>query len=285
MSKNACPRSAERIQARKAVLRSTASAAGARVAVTRPLPNLVGEASTGADLRASSSTSTRPGLGSISPLVSCWQATRATDRRLRAGASRVRRGDADRYRTRLMILGDGMIKMMEPSSFRIRRPAELPKPWTTVDPKHSARNVANSLTRTAEALEEGSWWSVSKRYAEIKLSDNAPSRTSSVTPESSSSPRRASARRAQRRQRHASSASRQVSSVRLPCGLIPRKPSRRRFPRRRGYLVVDEHGSMLDDVRLVVGSCTVSFFGRTRRRHSDACGGSRADQGTQREGG
>lgn len=62
---------------------------------------------------------------------------------------------ADRYRSPVMILGDGILgQMMEPVVFPTEKPAEVPKPWATTGRRgQRGRNVVNSLYLAAEELE------------------------------------------------------------------------------------------------------------------------------------
>jgi 2-oxoglutarate ferredoxin oxidoreductase subunit alpha len=63
---------------------------------------------------------------------------------------------ADKYRTPVMVLGDGMIgQMMEPVEFVDRQPQTVEKPWAT-DGKQGKRepNIINSLFIDPQALED-----------------------------------------------------------------------------------------------------------------------------------
>jgi len=62
---------------------------------------------------------------------------------------------ADRYRSPVMILGDGILgQMMEPVVFPTEKPAEVAKPWATTGRQGTrGRNVVNSLYLAAEELE------------------------------------------------------------------------------------------------------------------------------------
>ena len=153
-----------------------AAAAGARAMTSSSSPgiSLKGEGISymaGADLPGVIINVQRggPGLGGIQPSqADYWQATRA----LGHGDFRVvvyapstvqEMADyaftafdvADRYRTPVMILADGMLgQMMEPVVMPEPRDERIEKPWATTGHKHQrAHNVVNSLYLTADELE------------------------------------------------------------------------------------------------------------------------------------
>ena len=267
-----------------------ASAAGARVMTSSSSPGISLKSEgisymAGADLPGVIVNIQRggPGLGSIQPSQSdYWQATRATGHGdfhvvVFAPSTVQEMSDlafaafdvADRYRTPVIILGDGMLgQMMEPVELPDPvDPAELPeKPWATVGHKHKrAHNVANSLYLTAEALEE---LVVERfeRYAEIERNEQRAESYLVDDAEIVLVAYGASARVA----RSAVNAARELG---IKAGLVrpitlwpyPAQALEATLSTAKGYLVVEMNmGQMLDDVRLVVeGRAPVSFFGRT----------------------
>lgn len=267
-----------------------ASAAGARVMTSSSSPGISLKSEgisymAGADLPGVIVNIQRggPGLGSIQPSQSdYWQATRATGHGdfhvvVFAPSTVQEMSDlafaafdvADKYRTPVMILGDGMLgQMMEPVELPDPvDPADLPeKPWATVGHKHKrAHNVANSLYLTAEALEE---LVVERfeRYAEIERNEQRAESYLVDDAEIVLVAYGASARVA----RSAVNAARESG---IKAGLVrpitlwpyPAEALKATFGTAKQYLVVEMNmGQMLDDVRLVVeGRAPVSFFGRT----------------------
>jgi 2-oxoglutarate ferredoxin oxidoreductase subunit alpha len=111
-----------------------------------------------------------PGLGSIQPAQSdYYQSTRGGGNGdyyhpVYAPASIQETVDlmqeafdvADKYRTPVMILGDGMIgQMMEPVEFFEREPLKVEKPWATNGTKGKRKpNIINSLFIDPQVLEE-----------------------------------------------------------------------------------------------------------------------------------
>lgn len=156
-----------------------ASAAGARVMTSSSSPGISLKSEgisymAGADLPAVIINIQRggPGLGGIQPSQSdYWQATKATGHGdfqiiVFAPSTVQEMADcayeafdvADKYRTPVMILGDGLLgQMMEPVALPEQRDlASLPaKPWATDGHKgQREHNVANSLYLTADKLEQ-----------------------------------------------------------------------------------------------------------------------------------
>ncbi len=153
-----------------------AAAAGARVMTSSSSPgiSLKGEGISymaGADLPGVIINVQRggPGLGGIQPSqADYWQATRALGHgdfhvvvfapstvQEMADYAFIAFDVADRYRTPVMILADGMLgQMMEPVAMPEPRESTIEKPWATNGHKHQrAHNVVNSLYLTADALE------------------------------------------------------------------------------------------------------------------------------------
>ena len=187
-----------------------------------------------------------PGLGGIQPSqADYWQATRA----LGHGDFRVvvyapstvqEMADyvysafdvADKYRTPVMILADGMLgQMMEPVVMPEPIDSLPEKPWATNGHKHRRpHNVVNSLYLTAEALED---LNVERyeRYAAIERDE----------------------------QRAESFMTDDADIVVVAFGASAR------VARSAAYLSVEMNmGQMVDDVRLTVaGRRPVDFYGRT----------------------
>lgn len=172
-----------------------ASAAGARVMTSSSSPGVALKAEgisymAGADLPGVIINIQRggPGLGGIQPSQSdYWQATRATGHGdfqlvVYAPSTVQEMADcvydafdvADKYRTPVMILGDGMLgQMMEPVELpEPKDPADLPeKPWATRGHKHQREhNVVNSLYLTASDLERTNFERF-ERYEQIKANE------------------------------------------------------------------------------------------------------------------
>lgn len=153
-----------------------ASAAGARAMTSSSSPGISLKSEgisymAGADLPGVIINVQRggPGLGGIQPSQSdYWQATRATGHGdfhliVLAPSTVQEMADysfkafdlADRYRTPVMVLADGMLgQMMEPVTLPERK-SELPaKPWATTGHRNKRfHNVVNSLYLTPEDLE------------------------------------------------------------------------------------------------------------------------------------
>ncbi len=265
-----------------------AAAAGARVMTSSSSPgiSLKGEGISymaGADLPGVIVNVQRggPGLGGIQPSQSdYWQATRA----LGHGDFRVvvyapstvqEMADyiyeafdvADRYRTPVMILADGMLgQMMEPVVMPEPKESLPEKPWATCGHRHErAHNVVNSLYLTAEALEDLNV----KRYERYAVIERDEQRAETFLTEDADIVVVAFGASA-RVSRSAVVAARERG---MKVGLIrpitlwpfPIKAIESTIPTARAYLSVEMNmGQMVDDVRLaVLGRHPVEFFGRT----------------------
>ena len=267
-----------------------AAAAGARVMTSSSSPgiSLKGEGISymaGADLPGVIINVQRggPGLGGIQPSqADYWQATRA----LGHGDFRVvvyapstvqEMADyvysafdvADKYRTPVMILADGMLgQMMEPVELPDPLdPADLPeKPWATSGHGHArAHNVVNSLYLTADALER---LNVERyeRYARIERDEQRAEAFMTDDADIVAVAFGASARVA----RSAVVAAREQG---IKAGLVrpitlwpfPVDAIEATVPSAKAYLSVEmSMGQMVDDVRLAVaGRRPVDFYGRT----------------------
>ncbi|MDO4290580.1 MAG: 3-methyl-2-oxobutanoate dehydrogenase subunit VorB [Eggerthellaceae bacterium] len=224
-----------------------------------------------------------PGLGSIQPSQSdYWQATRATGHGdfqivVFAPSTVQEMADlayeafdvADKYRTPVMILADGMLgQMMEPVVMPAERDlATLPeKPWAATGHRHKRfHNVINSLYLPAEDLEVLNIERY-KRYDVIKRDEQ---RAESYLTDDADVVLVAFGASA----RVARSAVNMAREQGIKAGLVrpitlwpyPVEELVRTLSTAKGYLVVEMNmGQMIDDVRLVVeGRAPVEFFGRT----------------------
>lgn len=267
-----------------------ASAAGARVMTSSSSPgiSLKGEGISymaGADLPGVIINVQRggPGLGGIQPSQSdYWQATRATGHGdfqiiVLAPSTVQEMSDlayrafdlADKYRTPVMILADGMLgQMMEPVVLpEPIDPADLPeKPWACTGTKMKrAHNIANSLYLTAEELER---LNVERfeRYAVIKRDEQVAESYLVDDAEIVVVAFGASARVV----RSAVNAAREQG---VKAGLIrpvtlwpyPDDAVKAAAEHAKAFLVVEMNmGQMVDDVRLAVeGAVPVEFYGRS----------------------
>lgn len=224
-----------------------------------------------------------PGLGGIQPSQSdYWQATRAMghgDHRLVvfAPATVQEMADlifdafdvADRYRTPVMILADGMLgQMMEPVVLpEAIAPEDLPaKPWATDGHKNKRpHNITNSLYLTAEDLEDLNIERY-KRYEQIQAEEQ---RAETFLVEDAEIVLVAFGATS----RICRSAVRAARDEGIKAGLIrpitlwpfPEDAIKATIPTAKAYLAVEmSMGQMVDDVRLVVnGARPVEFYGRT----------------------
>ncbi|MBR2835448.1 MAG: 3-methyl-2-oxobutanoate dehydrogenase subunit VorB [Coriobacteriales bacterium] len=267
-----------------------AAAAGARAMTSSSSPgiSLKGEGVSyiaGADLPCVIINVQRggPGLGSIQPSQSdYWQATRALGHgdffmpvfapstvQEMANCVYDAFNVADKYRTPVMILADGMLgQMMEPVVMpEPIDPATLPeKPWATCG--HGGErfhNVANSLYLVASKLEEKNVERF-KRYEIIKATEQRAETFLCEDAEIVLVAFGASARIA-----HSAVVTAREKGIRA--GLVrpitlwpfPVDTLATTFDTARAYLSVEMNmGQMVDDVRLAVnGRAPVEFFGRT----------------------
>ena len=265
-----------------------AAAAGARVMTSSSSPgiSLKGEGISymaGADLPGVIINVQRggPGLGGIQPSqADYWQATRA----LGHGDFRVvvyapstvqEMADyvysafdvADKYRTPVMILADGMLgQMMEPVVMPEPRDEQIEKPWATTGHKHARpHNVVNSLYLTADELERLNIERY-ERYAQIERDEQRAETFLVDDADVVVVAFGASARVAR-------SAVVEARAKGVKAGLIrpitlwpfPVDALEAAVPTAKAFLTVEMNmGQMVDDVRLAVnGRCPVEFFGRT----------------------
>ena len=265
-----------------------AAAAGARVMTSSSSPgiSLKGEGISymaGADLPGVIINVQRggPGLGGIQPSqADYWQATRA----LGHGDFRVvvyapstvqEMADlaftafdvADKYRTPVMILADGMLgQMMEPVVMPEPRDEQIEKPWATTGHKHARpHNVVNSLYLTADELERLNIERY-ERYAQIERDEQRAETFLVDDADVVVVAFGASARVAR-------SAVVEARAKGVKAGLIrpitlwpfPVDALEAAVPTAKAFLTVEMNmGQMVDDVRLAVnGRRPVEFFGRT----------------------
>ena len=265
-----------------------ASAAGARVMTSSSSPGVSLKSEgvsyiAGADLPCLIINIERggPGLGSIQPSQSdYWQATRALGHGdfqmvvyapstvqemsdLAYGAFDI----ADKYRTPVMILGDGMLgQMMEPVELPEPR-TELPeKPWATTGHGNAReKNIANSLYLVAEELERTNFERF-ERYAEIKANEQMSEQVDCddadivIVAFGASSRIARSAVRAAREEGIKAGLFRPITLWPFPVDAL-----KATVGKAKAYLSVEMNmGQMVDDVRLVVeGAAPVEFYGRT----------------------
>ena len=222
-----------------------------------------------------------PGLGGIQPSqADYWQATRA----LGHGDFRVvvyapstvqEMADyvysafdvADKYRTPVMILADGMLgQMMEPVVMPEPRDEQIEKPWATTGHKHQrAHNVVNSLYLTADELERLNV----ERYERYAVIERDEQRAETFLVEDADVVVVAFGASA----RVARSAVVEARAKGVKAGLIrpitlwpfPVDALEAAVPTAKAFLTVEMNmGQMVDDVRLAVnGRRPVEFFGRT----------------------
>ena len=265
-----------------------ASAAGARVMTSSSSPgiSLKGEGISymaGANLPGVIINVQRggPGLGSIQPSqADYWQATRAIGHGdfqlvVYAPSTVQEMADyvysafdvADKYRTPVMILADGMLgQMMEPVVLPEPKDGMIAKPWAVTGHGNSRpHNIVNSLYLDSADLERTNIerfqrYDVIKREeqrAETYLTDDAEIVVVAFG---------ASARIA-----HSAVVSARAEGIKA--GLVrpitlwpfPVDTVRETLPHAKAYLSVEMNmGQMVDDVRLAVaGRAPVEFFGRT----------------------
>ncbi|OUO89082.1 3-methyl-2-oxobutanoate dehydrogenase subunit VorB [Gordonibacter urolithinfaciens] len=265
-----------------------AAAAGARVMTSSSSPgiSLKGEGISymaGADLPGVIINVQRggPGLGGIQPSqADYWQATRA----LGHGDFRVvvyapstvqEMADhaftafdvADKYRTPVMILADGMLgQMMEPVVMPEPRDEQIEKPWATTGHKHARpHNVVNSLYLTADELERLNIERY-ERYAQIERDEQRAETFLVDDADVVVVAFGASARVARSAVVEARAKGVKAGLVRpITLWPFPVDALEAAVPTAKAFLTVEMNmGQMVDDVRLAVnGRRPVEFFGRT----------------------
>lgn len=264
-----------------------ASAAGARAMTSSSSPGISLKAEgisylAGADLPSVIINVQRggPGLGGIQPSQSdYWQATRATGHGdfhviVLAPSTVQEMADyvydafdlADKYRTPVMVLADGMLgQMMEPLVLPERKTSLPEKPWAATGHRHQrAHNVVNSLHLQPEDLEVTNIERF-ERYEVIKATEQ---RAETYLTEDADIVLVAFGACA----RIARSAVSKARAEGIKAGLIrpitlwpfPVDTIERCVDTARAFLTVEMNmGQMVDDVRLAVnGRKPVEFFGR-----------------------
>ncbi|NTU89390.1 MAG: 3-methyl-2-oxobutanoate dehydrogenase subunit VorB [Actinobacteria bacterium] len=265
-----------------------AAATGARTMTSSSSPGISLKAEgisylVGADLPAVIINVQRggPGLGGIQPSQSdYWQATRAMghgDSHLvvYAPSTVQEMADyvyhafdiADKYRTPVMILADGMLgQMMEPVVLPERKTEFIEKPWAACGHDNKRpHNVVNSLYLMADDLERLNIERF-ERYAEIKATEQRSESFLCDDAEIVVVAFGASARIARTAVKRARENGIKVGLIR-PISLwpFPERAIERTMDTAKAYLSVEMNmGQMVDDVRLVVnGRRPVEFFGHT----------------------
>jgi 2-oxoglutarate/2-oxoacid ferredoxin oxidoreductase subunit alpha len=265
-----------------------ASAAGARVMTSSSSPGVSLKSEgvsymAGADLPGVIINIQRggPGLGSIQPSQSdYWQATRALGHGdfhiiVYAPSTVQEMADcaynafdvADKYRTPVMILGDGMLgQMMEPVV--LPEPKEdLPdKPWAiTGHQGKREHNIANSLYLDSELLEKKNIERF-ERYKTIKEQEQKAEEYLVEDADIVLVAFGASARIARSAVMNARAQGIKAGLIRpITLWPFPEKVIDKACATAKEFLCVEMNmGQMIDDVRLVVnGRVPVSFYGRT----------------------
>ena len=264
-----------------------AAAAGVRVMTSSSSPgiSLKGEGISyiaGADLPAVIVNIQRggPGLGGIQPSQSdYWQATRAMGHGdfyliVLAPSTVQEMTDlvysafdlADRYRTPVLILGDGMLgQMMEPVELPEAAPSVYEKPWAVTGHKHErTSNVVNSLHLKPENLEATNIERF-ERYAEIRETQQRADLYLCDDAEYVIVAFGACARIARTAVDKAREKGIKVGLIRpITLWPFPEKAINSVVPHAKAFLSVEMNmGQMVDDVRLAVnGKRPVEFFGR-----------------------
>lgn len=265
-----------------------ASATGARVMTSSSSPGISLKSEgisyiAGADLPAVVVNITRggPGLGGIQPAQSdYWQATRAAGHGdfhliVLAPSTVQEMADevynafdmAERYRTPVLILGDGMLgQMMEPVSLPPEKSEHNDKPWAVTGTKmQRKKNVVNSLYLKPEELEDTNRARF-ERYEVIKQNEQRAEMYLTDDAEFIVVAFGACARVAR-------SAVDKARAMGIKVGLIrpitlwpyPTEAIESVVDQAKGFLSVEMNmGMMVDDVRLAVnGRKPVEFYGRT----------------------
>ncbi|OCA84436.1 3-methyl-2-oxobutanoate dehydrogenase subunit VorB [Bacillus sp. FJAT-27225] len=175
---------------------------------------------------------------------------------------------ADRYRTPVILMGDGMLgQMMEPVEFTDRYEKELPvKEWATTGTRgDGARRVITSLELDADSLEQRNI-QLQKKFAEIKTNEVRYETYLTEDAEIIITAFGTVARIATNAINKARQQGIKVGLVR-PISLwpFPAAPFVESRDRVKCYLSVEmSAGQMIEDVRLAVeGRAPVEFYGRT----------------------
>lgn len=265
-----------------------ASAAGARVMTSSSSPGISLKSEgisyiAGADLPAVVVNITRggPGLGGIQPAQSdYWQATRAAGHGdfhliVLAPSTVQEMADevynafdmAERYRTPVLILGDGMLgQMMEPVSLPPEKSERNDRPWAVTGTKmQRAKNVVNSLYLKPDELEDTNRARF-ERYEVIKQNEQRAEKYLTDDAEYIVVAFGACARVARSAIDKARAQGIKVGLIRpITLWPYPTEAIESVVDQAKGFLSVEMNmGMMVDDVRLAVnGRKPVEFYGRT----------------------
>ena len=174
---------------------------------------------------------------------------------------------ADKYRTPVMILADGMLgQMMEPVVMPEPRDEQIEKPWATTGHKHARpHNVVNSLYLTADELERLNIERY-ERYAQIERDEQRAETFLVDDADVVVVAFGASARVARSAVVEARAKGVKAGLVRpITLWPFPVDALEAAVPTAKAFLTVEMNmGQMVDDVRLAVsGRRPVEFFGRT----------------------
>ncbi|MGI6045438.1 MAG: 3-methyl-2-oxobutanoate dehydrogenase subunit VorB [Eggerthellaceae bacterium] len=221
-----------------------------------------------------------PGLGSIQPSQGdYWQATKALGHGdfqmvVYAPSTVQEMADytyrafdvADKYRTPVMILGDGMLgQMMEPVVLPERKTDFPEKPWATTGHENKREhNIVNSLELVAHELEDKNNGRY-ERYAEIIRTEQRAECVSTDDAEIVVVAFGASARIARSAVVSAREKGIKAGLVRpITLWPFPQDALSATFKTAKAYLTVEMNmGQMVEDVRVVVGDkAPVEFYGR-----------------------
>ena len=175
---------------------------------------------------------------------------------------------ADRYRTPVILMGDGMLgQMMEPVEFMERSEREkIEKPWATTGTRgDGAPKIVTSLELDAEGLEKRNW-GLQQKFARIKESEVRYEAYLTGDAEYVMVAYGTVARITMNAINRARQDGVKVGLIR-PISLwpFPEKPFIETRDRVKAYISVEmSAGQMVEDVRLAVnGHAPVDFFGRT----------------------
>ncbi|WP_408956333.1 3-methyl-2-oxobutanoate dehydrogenase subunit VorB [Natroniella sp. ANB-PHB2] len=174
---------------------------------------------------------------------------------------------ADRYRTPVMIIGDGIIgQMMEPVEFKEQQEVKLPKKdWITDGAAGREKNVINSLHLEASELEKHNL-KLDKKYKDIEKNEIKVEKKQMDDAEFAIVAYGTTARIAESAIKEARSEGIKVGLIR-PITLFPfpKKTIAQAAKQVDAFLTVEmSTGQMVEDVRLAVnGEKPVEFYGRT----------------------
>lgn len=175
---------------------------------------------------------------------------------------------ADKYRTPVILLGDGMLgQMMEPVEFKDKADQELPeKDWATTGTRGDGKpRIITSLELNAEALEKRNQH-LQKKFAEIKANEVRYETYGTEDAEYILVAYGTTARIAMNAVKKARLEGMRVGLIRpITLWPFPEEAFIHTRSKVKSYLTVEmSAGQMVEDVRLAVnGHAPVEFFGRT----------------------